>query len=327
MAPHHKQLVDLLSLIKCQGYQFITTTPGTHEHYLRTNTQANNLRDIFGWNLPFAIELIPQLNTILFDTGMIERCGELWRSRIRISSLGNDLFLHSAFPTTESDAIFFGPDTYRFARFIRHCLEVDKQFFLNNSNRPLGILDIGCGTGAGGITAIRALPAGKPYEITMSDINSTALDLMQANAQASGIPVKLLQGDIIEVLQEKFDLIIANPPFMRDDSGRSYRDGGEQLGLALSIRMFIKAFEQLALGGKLIIYTGVAMTSSIDPFLSAITLFLEKKKCTWSYEEIDPDIFGDELQKPAYAKAHRIAAVGLVVDKPFIQPVSKPRLK
>lgn len=34
-----------------------------------------------------------------------------------------------------------------------------------------------------------------------------------------------------------------------------------------------------------------------------------------SYDEIDPDVFGEELEQPAYAAAHRIAAVGLVVTR------------
>jgi hypothetical protein len=33
------------------------------------------------------------------------------------------------------------------------------------------------------------------------------------------------------------------------------------------------------------------------------------------YDEIDPDVFGEELEQPAYAAAHRIAVVGLVVTR------------
>jgi hypothetical protein len=33
------------------------------------------------------------------------------------------------------------------------------------------------------------------------------------------------------------------------------------------------------------------------------------------YEEIDPDVFGEELERPAYAHVDRIAAVGLTVIK------------
>jgi hypothetical protein len=33
----------------------------------------------------------------------------------------------------------------------------------------------------------------------------------------------------------------------------------------------------------------------------------------WSYAEVDPDVFGEELETPAYADADRIAAVVLTV--------------
>jgi hypothetical protein len=35
-----------------------------------------------------------------------------------------------------------------------------------------------------------------------------------------------------------------------------------------------------------------------------------------AYGELDPDVFGEELDTPAYACAERIAAVGLVVQRP-----------
>ena len=35
----------------------------------------------------------------------------------------------------------------------------------------------------------------------------------------------------------------------------------------------------------------------------------------WTYEEIDPDVFGEELDGGAYASADRIAAVLLTAKK------------
>jgi hypothetical protein len=34
-----------------------------------------------------------------------------------------------------------------------------------------------------------------------------------------------------------------------------------------------------------------------------------------SYAEIDPDIFGEELDSPGYEQVERIAAVGAVIEK------------
>ena len=42
---------------------------------------------------------------------------------------------------------------------------------------------------------------------------------------------------------------------------------------------------------------------------------LERAGCPFSYREIDPDVFGEELDAPAYAHAERIAAVALVASR------------
>lgn len=329
--PVHDLLVDLLTTVKMQGYRFTTVTPCTHDIVLsKAYSKANNLRDIFGWNLPFSLDaLSPLVEKLMVDAEIIEQhelCegsfDKLFRSKLRIAALNHDVFFHSGFPTTEMDSVFFGPDTYRFARFIRQTLQHDRYLFSSapedtdpHFKPPLRILDIGCGTGAGGIAAIRALPQGQHYEMTMNDVSEAALDFTLVNAQVADVPVKLLKGDIFETLEGEFDLIISNPPYMNDESSRTYRDGGDQLGLDLSIRIFKRAFQHLAPGGKLLLYTGVAMTGPSDPFLSTLTPLLADAHCTWSYEEIDPDVFSEELQLDTYAKAHRIAAVGLVVTR------------
>ena len=46
----------------------------------------------------------------------------LMRSKVRFSSLGGSLYVHSAFPTSAAEAVFFGPDTYRFAALIARTL-------------------------------------------------------------------------------------------------------------------------------------------------------------------------------------------------------------
>ena len=323
----YANLVELLRNIKNQGYKFVTVTPVTHQRFMaRTVSPGANLRDIFGWSLPFDMAVLPpQLREIMMESNLLESCDSFssgekkyWKSKLRIASLGGDLFLHSAFPTTEEGSVFFGPDTYRFARFIRQKLE-RFQFFSELSSpgarKPLRILDIGCGSGAGGIAVVRALHPDQPYTLTMNDINPVALDYTRINSQVAEIPVEILPGNVLEKLRGKFDLIVANPPFMSDALGRAYRDGGAQLGLDLSQRIVKTAFEHLAPGGRLLLYTGVAMTGQSDPFLACMAPLLAYANCVWSYEEIDPDIFGDELEQPAYAKVQRIAAVGLVVTR------------
>src|SRR5690606_29841178 len=163
-----KCLTELLLVVAQQGYKFTTVTPLTHERFLtRSAAEGKTLRDIFGWNLPFKMAALPPaLRKLMTDAGLLDSCGEYLRSKVRIASIADDLFLHSSFPTNAADAVFFGPDTYRFARFIRHSLN-DASFLSTQKNidKPLRILDIGCGSGAGGIVAARALPEGTRFDL------------------------------------------------------------------------------------------------------------------------------------------------------------------
>jgi 23S rRNA G2069 N7-methylase RlmK/C1962 C5-methylase RlmI len=76
------------------------------------------------------------------------------------------------------------------------------------------------------------------------------------------------------------------------------------------------ALTRLAPGGTLMLYTGVAMLAGEDPFIHAISPKIKSAGATYSYIEIDPDIFSEELMNEAYFEAERIAAVWLQVQKP-----------
>lgn len=91
---------------------------------------------------------------------------------------------------------------------------------------------------------------------------------------------------------------------------------GGDLGRALSVKIGTQALQRLRPGGRLILYTGVAMVHGVDPFIRDIEPFLGDAGCAYTYEEIDPDVFGEELARPVYQGVDRIAAVGLVAVKP-----------
>lgn len=81
----------------------------------------------------------------------------------------------------------------------------------------------------------------------------------------------------------------------------------------LSLAIVDTARQRLAPGGTLVLYTGVAMPSGNDPFLQAIRQRLAGGHVEWMYNEIDPDVFGEELLEPPYADTERIAAVVLTM--------------
>ena len=300
------------------GYRFTAVTPMTHQRVLtqRGPRPGVTLHDIFGWNLPFVAELLPvRLQDALAEAGMLETTGTLSRSNRRVASLDGDLFLHSAFPTIDPDAVFFGPDTYRFARFIKQALKLRQAGTMQDA--PVRVLDIGCGTGAGGIVVARALAATRrTVALTMNDINPLALASTAINAQVAGVPITLAMGDALSSVAGEFDLIVCNPPYLDDDGQRAYRHGGAGLGRALGKRIADEALRRLAPGGQLLLYTGVAMVDGADPFIDDMAPLLAASGCEWTYDEIDPDVFGEEIERPVYAHIDRIAAVGLVATRP-----------
>lgn len=316
MAPEHVDLVvELGSYLASTRYQFTTVTPLTHSRVLgnRGAVPARDLRDAFGWNLPFDAALLPlPLREPLRLAGLIDRLENgRYQSRVRFSTLGRDLYAHSAYPTTQADSVFFGPDTYRFAAL------VDSEL----AARPLvangRILDMGCGGGPGGMAAVRA-SAEPVRELVLADINPKALALSQANARIALLHPRcsFVQSDLFSQVAGMFDLIVSNPPYLVDAGQRAYRHGGGDYGEGLSQRILEQSIGHLAPGGRLILYTGSAIVDGVDPFSVWAARAAAAAGCSFTQREIDPDVFGEELEREAYRGVDRIAAIGLVVERP-----------
>jgi methylase of polypeptide subunit release factors len=297
-------MLELLHCLKAQDYQFTSITPASHERVLaRPPAASASLRDIFGWNRTFAKnDLDASLFRQLQESGLLAECPQGWRSEVRVSSLGSDLFLHSGFPTLEPDSVFFGPDTYRFARFIEEEL-----------GRPAPgakIVDMGAGSGAGGLFCARLSPESF---VTLVDVNEKALRLARLNAAAAEIEVNLQRRDNVP---PDADVIVANPPYMIDPQRRNYRDGGGLLGGEIALEWVRQALGTLTPRGRLLLYSGVAVVEGKWPAIEAIVAECDRRGagCTW--REIDPDVFGEELSGPAYSEVERIAAVGVTIALP-----------
>jgi release factor glutamine methyltransferase len=306
-------LVDLGLWLRQIGYRFVTPTPATHAviNARPGSSMATSVEDVFGWSRPFHASLLPQtsINLLKQADALKSDDGLLLRSKVRYSTLRDLLFVHSAFPTSDRDAVFFGPDTYRFTRFLEQVLRQMAPFSDSGA-----IFDMCCGSGVGGIFVKRLLPhAG---QVILADINAKALNYAWVNANLAGTAsVVFRQGDLFNTTPEQASLIIANPPYLLDSEARVYRNGGGVLGSGLSQRFVREGLAKLKPGGVMILYTGVPIVNGKDIFLAAVTPALQSLALEFSYEEIDPDVFGEELQNAPYAGVERIAAVGLVVRK------------
>jgi methylase of polypeptide subunit release factors len=309
MTDADRALLQLGAALRAAGYDFTTPTPATHARVNARpeNCQAKDLRDVFGWSRPFARDVLPaDMLALMRDAGILAEENGLFRSRVRVSSLAGELFFHSGFPTTEADAVFFGPDTYRFARAIKAGI--------NERTAPIhNAVDIGCGAGPGAILVAKHAPEAR---VLMTDINESALRLARVNAALAGAANAITQrSDILAEIDGVFDIIVSNPPYLNDALGRAYRHGGGDLGADLSLRILDAALPRLAPAGMLILYTGTAIVGGRDLFRNAALPRLAAADLAWTYEEVDPDVFGEELETEAYRAADRIAAVVLNVRK------------
>ncbi len=311
-------LLRLATLLRDGGYGFVTPTPATHARVNArpSNRRARDLRDVFGWSRPFRDGLLPgPLMDAMREAGVLATCGDpdagpgeapAWRSTVRLSSLHGLLFVHSAHPTGAADSVFFGPDTYRYAAAI--------DAWLAARAAPVRrAVDIGSGSGAGAVLIARACPGA---EVWAADINPAALLLTRVNAALAGVAVRAVHSDLLAGVPGAFDLAAANPPYLADPSERAYRHGGGPLGAGLSLRIVEEAPPRLAPAGALLLYTGAAIVSGRDPFHDAAATQLQAHDdVVWSYREMDPDVFGEELEHDPYGAADRIAAVVLTATR------------
>ncbi|MDR7276840.1 class I SAM-dependent methyltransferase [Catenuloplanes atrovinosus] len=306
--PEH--LISLGAALKAAGYAFTTVTPATHERVNRRpeNARATDLRGVFGWSRPFGPGVLPDEIVDLMDAaGVLDRDGDEWRSRVRFSSYDGELFVHSPYPTTDADAVFFGPDTYRMADAAAA--------HVRTRRRPVRrAVDIGTGTGAGAITVAKRAPGAEVFAV---DINDAALNFTRVNIALSDMRgVRPCHSNLLKDVDGSFDLIISNPPFMIDPAGRAYRDGGGTSGHELSLSIIDVAAERLDPGGSLVLFSGAGIVDGVDPLRTAAAERLAGTGLNWSYREVDPDVYDEELDGDAYRHAERIAVVVLTATRP-----------
>lgn len=301
LSPGDAALLDLLSRLDADGYDFVSPTPAVHGLVARRRRaeKSDILRDILGWGRIFGPETAPAwlLQALTVADALTEKADGL-RATLRVSRLDGRLHLHSASPSAEQ-AVFLGPDSYRYVRFLRQVLS-------GASWRKA--LEIGVGAGAGAL-AIAALHP--EADVVATDINPRALRLSRLNARHAGLRLDLRPGGF--PAQGAWDLITANPPYMEGRSGRLYRDGGGQYGAEVALNWASEAFSRLAPGGRFVLYTGAPVVAGEDLVRAALLTQARRRGAQLVYEEIDPDVFGASLARSSYAEVERIAAVGAVI--------------
>lgn len=90
---------------------------------------------------------------------------------------------------------------------------VDKVIKMANSFVYPRIADIGTGSGAIALTLKKHLNC----EMVATDISLEALKVAQINAKENALDIEFKEGNLLEPLVGKFDIIVSNPPYIAYD--------------------------------------------------------------------------------------------------------------
>ena len=88
---------------------------------------------------------------------------------------------------------------------------IDKYF-----NQSLDIIDLGCGSGAIGLTLKQNITKIKT-NITLLDISEEALKVAKENAKNLNLDVNFIKNDMLENRKEKYYIVISNPPYISEE--------------------------------------------------------------------------------------------------------------
>lgn len=80
-----------------------------------------------------------------------------------------------------------------------------------NPSQNLKVLDLCTGSGAIAIALKKAKPS---WQVYASDISEEALVTAQDNAKLNNCPIKFILSDLFFAINDKFDLIVSNPPYI-----------------------------------------------------------------------------------------------------------------
>ena len=98
---------------------------------------------------------------------------------------------------------------YETEYLLEKVINISKKIFSNKIN----ILDIGTGSGAISIVLKNKLNS----NVTACDISKKALNVAINNAKINNSSIKFIESDIFSNINDKFDIIISNPPYISSD--------------------------------------------------------------------------------------------------------------
>jgi len=165
------------------------------------------LADLLGIN---SLELLNYLDKIV-DKETIEeykkRIDFLKENKPIQYVIGNVNFYGNKFLVNENVLI----PRFETEELVENTLNLIEELF---PNKNLKVIDLGTGSGCIGIT----LKLKKPnLDITLLDISPKSLEVAKQNAKLLNADVKFIENDMLDNITEKYDIIISNPPYIKEN--------------------------------------------------------------------------------------------------------------
>jgi methylase of polypeptide subunit release factors len=157
-----------------------------------------------------ARDSLPLPAETLAEAGLLELEGENAVARLRLAPFGGLLVAHDA-PASDAEVVTGVNAASRTLATLTVRRPVERA------------LDVGTGSGVQALLAAR-----HAQTVVATDVNPRALEYAALGAGLNGLPLDLRLGSLFEPVEgERFDLIVANPPFVvSPDSAFVYRDSG-----------------------------------------------------------------------------------------------------
>lgn len=164
-----------------------------------------------------------------------------------------------------------------------------------SEKKQLSILDIGTGSGCIAVSLAKNFPQAK---VTAIDVSEEALKIAKNNAEINEVEVEFILADILdmEVLPQNFDIIVSNPPYVRELEKKAMQRNvlEHEPGLALYVKdenplLFYEKITKLA---RMSLEKEGNLYFEINQYLQQETAELLKKQDF--IPESRKDLFGNE---------------------------------